>query len=60
METKRETLEEWIDELQCWLDDLPEGVVRASLMDTHEILCRMLFNELVCTGEIEDYILEIC
>ena len=56
METRREVLEEWIDELQCWLDDLPEGVVRASLMDTHESLCQILFGELVRSGEIEDYI----
>ncbi len=50
-------LEEWIDELQGVIEDLPDGVVRASLMDTHESLCKMLFAELVCTGELQDYIL---
>ncbi len=50
-------LEEWIDELQGVIEDLPEGVVRASLIDTHESLCKMLFSELVRTGELQDYIL---
>ncbi len=59
METRREVLEEWIDELQCWIDDLPEGVVKASLMDTYESLCRMLFNELARTGELRGYIPEL-
>ena len=58
METRREVLEEWIDELQCWIEDMPDGIVRASLMDTHESVCRVLFNELVRTGEIQDYFLE--
>ena len=57
METRRQVLEEWIDELQGVIEDLPEGVVRASLMDTHESLCKMLFVELVRTGELQDYIL---
>ena len=57
METRRQVLEECIDELQGVIEDLPEGVVRASLMDTHESLCKMLFVELVRTGELQDYIL---
>ena len=56
METRREVLEEWIDELQAVFEDLPEGVVRASLMDTHEALCRMLYQELERTGELQDYL----
>lgn len=57
METRRQVLEDWIDELQGVIEDLPDGVVRASLMDTHESLCKMLFVELVRTGELQDYIL---
>ncbi len=57
METRRQVLEEWIDEFQGVIEDLPEGGVRASLMDTHESLCKMLFVELVRTGELQDYIL---
>lgn len=57
METRREVLEEWIDELQSVIEDLPEGIIRASLADTHESLCMMLFNELTSTGEISDYLL---
>lgn len=58
METRREVLEEWIDELQGVIEDLPEGIIRASLADTHEALCHVLYNELVSTGEIEDYMLQ--
>lgn len=57
MENRRQVLEDWIDELQCWIEDLPEGIIKASLMDTHEAICRVLFNELVSTGEIENYFL---
>lgn len=57
METRQEVLEEWIDELQCWIQELPEGVVKASLMDTHDSLCKVLFNELCRTGKINDYAL---
>lgn len=57
METRRQVLEDWIDELQGVIEDLPDGVVRASLIDTHESLCKMLFAELVRTGELQDYIL---
>ena len=57
METRREVLEEWIDELQGAIEDLPEGVIKSSLMDTHEALCKILFKELIRTGEIKDYAL---
>ena len=59
METRKEVLEEWIDELQAAIVDLPEGVIRASLMDTHESLCKMLHAELARTGELQDYILQV-
>ncbi len=42
MNVERETVEEWIDELQCAIDASPEGVVKAVLMDGHERLCRVL------------------
>ena len=58
METRREVLEEWVDELQGVMEDLPEGIIKASLMDSHETVCRILFNELVRTGEIQDYFLD--
>ena len=59
METRREVLEEWVDELQGAIESLPEGIIKASLMDSHETVCRILFNELVRTGEIEDYFLDV-
>lgn len=58
LETRQEVLEEWIDELQAAIVDLPEGVIRASLMDTHESLCKMLYSELVRSGELQSYILQ--
>lgn len=59
METRREVLEEWIDELQAVFEDLQEGVVKASLMDTHEVLCRMLYQELSRTGELDSYLQDV-
>lgn len=42
MDIQRETVEEWVDELQCAILSAPEGVVKAVLMDGHERLCRVL------------------
>lgn len=59
MESRRDVLEEWVDELQGVIEDLPEGIVKASLMDTHEMLCKILYQELTRTGEIQDYFLDM-
>lgn len=53
MEIERETVEEWVDELQCAILSAPEGVVKAVLMDGHERLCRVLASLLDREGGYE-------
>ena len=59
METQRETLENWIDELQCALDIAPDGIVSAVLQDGQDVLYRLLYELLVSTGEIADYFKDV-
>lgn len=59
VETRREVLEEWIDELQCAIDCIPDDVAQAVLRDGQESLYRVLYSVLCASGEIKDYLLDI-